>query len=280
MKELPQRIESEISTKPRFCASINVSRTQKWLPYLLPPPDQEEFVLHESGMSATPPSTSSSPSPTSEATPPSLPTTTTPPALRRLLDETSDLIDSPTFTHILTLLLDTAFSHLTDEKLRSQAFKLPPPIPDSASIDPARRIQEILEPALPSVDADHASADPTQARTKLANILAVMTRQAHSIGNGVPNEYVQAMEGVRELEAFAAVIYSSNFEFEAEGSDEVHYRGDKSDEEKVNETTEQVMEGGVAKVVEQGEGVVEATKGLFEGVWGRITGRNQGPMTG
>ena len=231
-------------------------------------------------MSATPPSTSNSPSPISEATPPSPPVTSTSAPLRRLLDETSDLIDSPTFTHILTLLLDTAFSHLTYQKLRSQAFKLPPPIPEPISIDPTLRIQEILDPAMPSTDTDVAIVDPSQAKTKLANILAVMTRQAHSIGNGVPNEYVQAMEGVRELEAFAAVIYSSNFEFEAEGSDGEHYRGDKSDEEKGNETAEGTVEGGMARVVEQGEGVVGATKGLFESIWGRVTGRNQGPMTG
>ncbi|KAI4124641.1 MAG: hypothetical protein LQ347_005659, partial [Umbilicaria vellea] len=63
--------------------------------------------------------------------------------LRRLLDETSDLIDSPTFTHINTLLLDTLFSHLTDTKLRAQAFKLPlePHInpSDPLPIDPATR---------------------------------------------------------------------------------------------------------------------------------------------
>lgn len=231
-------------------------------------------------MSATPPSTSSSPSLISEATPSSPHTTSTSATLRRLLDETSDLIDSPTFTHILTLLLDTAFSYLTDQKLRSQAFKLPPPTPDPVSVDPNIRIQEINDPAVPSTALVSAIADPTQAKTKLANILAVMTRQAHSIGNGVPNEYVQAMEGVRELEAFAAVIYSSNFEFEAEGGDGVHDREDISDEGKGKETTEGVAEGGIARVVEQGEGAIGVTKGLFASVWEGVTGRNQRPMTG
>jgi peroxin-3 len=56
--------------------------------------------------------------------------------------------------------------------------------------------------------------------TKLANVLAVLARQAHVIGNGTspPNLYVAAMEqGVRELEAFAAVVYSSNFDSELLG---------------------------------------------------------------
>lgn len=44
-----------------------------------------------------------------------------------------------------------------------------------------------------------------------------MARQAHVIGNGVnpPNDYLVAMEqGVKELDAFAAVVYSSNFDNE------------------------------------------------------------------
>ena len=145
------------------------------------------------------------------------PTLQVKPPLRRLLDETSDLIDSPTFTYILTLLLDTTFSHLTDEKLRSQAFKLPLALTaPSRPIDPSERFQEVFDSM--SESASNANLDPSQAKAKLATILAVVTRQAHSIGDGVSNDYVQAMESVKELEAFAAVIYSSDFEFEAEGS--------------------------------------------------------------
>ncbi len=88
-----------------------------------------------------------------------------------------------------------------------------------------------------------------ETKTKLANILAVVTRQAHAIGNGVPNEYVQTMEGVGELEAFSAVVFSSFFEAvggEGEGKeDEVKGRG------------------GLLGGVRQG----------FESVWGRVVGR-------
>lgn len=151
-------------------------RTCKWLPYLLPGPDQEDYVLQESGMATA--------------------STTTPasPSLRRLLDETSDLIDSPAFTHVLTLLLDSAFSLLIDNKIAALSYKIPPTSASTA------RVQEI-------VGAD--------AKAKVASSLAVFCRQAHSIGSGVNNEYLAAMENVRDLEAFAAVVYSSNFEFEA-----------------------------------------------------------------
>jgi peroxin-3 len=160
-------------------------KSKKWLEYLLPPRDKEDFVLRESGMTSDK-SPSSSPSIQSSAVTP----------LRRLLDETSDLIDSPPFGHVLTLLLDAGFSTLVDQKIGQQSFKIQPtsPVPDLN----APRIEEIVD------------IRPV----KLPIVLATLTRQAHSIGNGVPNEYLQAMEQVRDLEAFAAVVYSSNWESE------------------------------------------------------------------
>ena len=152
----------------------------KWLPFLLPPPSQEDYVLQASGMTSP-----SSPA-QSESTP----------FLRRLLDETSDLIDSPAFTHVLTLLLDSSFSLLVDNKLATMAFKIPPVSESTA------RVQEIV-------------GGPEDQKCKVANTLAIFCRQAHAIGSGTTNEYLAAMEEVRELEAFAAVVYSSNFEFEA-----------------------------------------------------------------
>jgi peroxin-3 len=157
---------------------LTVNRTCKWLAYLLPPQSQEDFVLRESGMTSSSESTS--------------PTTTT--SLRRLIDETSDLIDSPQFTHVLTLLLDAAFSHLVDTKISQLSYKIPPVSDDQA------RLQEMVG---------------SNVKAKVANSLAVFCRQAHSIGSGANNEYLAAIEQVRDLEAFAAVVYSSNFEFES-----------------------------------------------------------------
>jgi len=156
-----------------------------WLQYLLPPKEEEEFVLKESGMTKESSPSGSVSISASDSTP-----------LRRLLDETSDLIDSPPFSHVLTLLLDAGYSTLVDQKISQQAYKVPPTsdIPDLN----APRITEVVD------------VKPV----KLPIVLAVLTRQAHSIGNGVPNEYLQSMEQVRDLEAFAAVVYSSNWENE------------------------------------------------------------------
>lgn len=260
-------------------------RKRKWLPFLLPPSDQEDSVLQESGMS-TPPNPLQSPrphDPTSMSSPPASPTSasTTSPPLRRLLDETSDLVDSPMFTHVLTLILDATFSQLVDMKLRSEAYKLVPLTPTPA---PESRITEVTDP------------DPATASAKLATTLAVMTREAHKIGGGVPNEYVQAIEAVSELEAFAAVIYSSNFECDAgfetgntpdstaSGSRDEIAEGGKDGNGlggmSTSETEDVVRVGKGGGIMDRATGVVDAAWGGFESVWGKVTGSGESAMAG
>ncbi|RFU35845.1 hypothetical protein B7463_g450, partial [Scytalidium lignicola] len=166
-------------------ATESERKANRWLQYLLPPREEEAFVLKESGMITESTSAESLSSSASGTTP-----------LRRLLDETSDLIDSPPFSQVLTMLLDAGFSMLVDEKIAQQAYKQPAPVNVTDLNTP--RITELVD------------LKPI----KLPIILAILTRQAHKIGNGVPNEYLQAMEQVRDLEAFAAVVYSSNWETE------------------------------------------------------------------
>lgn len=120
--------------------------------------------------------------------------------LRHLLDETADLIDSPSFTHVLTLLNNEGFATLVEQKCAKGAFK---------------------SESSPQSFTSLAVGGASEVKTKLANVLAVLARQAHVIGNGAnpPNEYLSAMDqGVRELEAFAAVVYSSNLNADLLGS--------------------------------------------------------------
>ncbi|KAI9700383.1 MAG: peroxin [Candelina mexicana] len=204
-------------------------RNNKWLSYLLPPQDQEDFVLRESGMSTSTQSLAKD-------------TSTTP--LRRLLDETSDLIDSPPFTHVLTRILDASFSVLVDQRVATQAFRTPP------TTSPSPRIQEL--------------GNNDGVKTKLANILAVISRQAHSIGNGVPNEYLQAMEEVKDLEGFAAIIYSSNFEFEATGT------GAGNSDTKSSPGTEHRAGPELGKVEGgSGKGQMVGAESEFDNAWGK-----------
>jgi peroxin-3 len=175
-------------------------RKMRWLSYLLPPQDEEQFVIRQASM----PDSDESPSPETAAVqdPMSADVQITS-ALRRLLDETSDLIDSPTFSFVLTRLLDAGFSNLIDHHVGLEAFK---------------------NGGVPTFDSPRIT-EVTDTKCKIAHILPVFCRQAHAIvGVGeldMGNEYMVAMDRVPDLEAFAAVIYSSNLEYElAEGDDE------------------------------------------------------------
>jgi peroxin-3 len=206
-------------------------RNHKWLPYLLPPPDLESFVLQESGMEpAGVFDSQTSADPSSGAINPSL---------RRLIDETSDLVDSPPFAHVLTLALDACFSLLVDVKLSALAFKIPPISASSA------RVQEIV-------------GNHDDVRVRLASCLPIFTKQAHVIGSGTGvgtgpsgNDYLEAIDKVRDLEGLAAVVYSSNFEFEA-----VDAQGT-------------VPKDQVSKDSLGGETVLVTAQSGFEEAWGR-----------
>lgn len=184
-------------------ATEDERRSMKWLGYLLPAREDEAFVIRQSGMSED----DESPSPAQPEVDPlsNADDALINESLRRLLDETSDLIDSPTFSYVLTRLLDASFSHLVDDRIATEAFKQPPPGREA-------RIVEIEEN-----------------KCKIAHVLPVFCKQAHTIGAGsgeldamagvsaqepLGNEYLAAIDQVSDIGAFAAVIYSSNFEYE------------------------------------------------------------------
>ena len=178
---------------------------RRWLPYLLPPAEEEAFVLSQSGGD-------------SPASPHS-------PALRRLLDETSDLLTSPHASHVLTLLFDAAFTLLIDTQIATQCYNLRDPAAEASST--GSRIEELPDTAL--------------LKTKLASVLAGMTRAAHAVGGTtlapntsaaavsapdaaadetMKNVYLEKIEEVGELGGLSAVVFSANWG--AEGVEEEH----------------------------------------------------------
>lgn len=208
-------------------ATVGSGAPTKWLAFLLPPPDMEEYVLKESGIlddsAASATRVQAQGDGESQSTPieqqePSSPTSTA--SLRRLLDETSDLIEAPAFTHVLTQLLDAGFGTLLDTKLAQTAFDLPPPQPSepAASSSPPTQPPQTIDASGVAIVGPEQLRQRQRSETKvlLPKCLSVLTRQAHAIGAGAPspNEYLQAMEAVRDLEGFAALVYSSNWENE------------------------------------------------------------------
>ncbi|KAE8331862.1 putative MFS transporter [Aspergillus sergii] len=166
---------------------------RKWLSYLLPPREEEDKVLEESGVLGVT----------------ELANSQTANTLRHLLDETADLIESPTFTRVLMLLNNECFQTLIHQ-CTADAFKSTSQTPRS------------VPQSFTSVATVVPGADSSEPKAKLANILAVLARQAHVIGNGTnpPNLYLTAMDqGVRELEAFAAVDDKIEGHFDAQSTD-------------------------------------------------------------
>ncbi len=102
-----------------------------------------------------------------------------------------------------------------------------------------------------------------------------MSRQAHNIGNGVPNEYLQAMEEVRDLEGFAAIVYSSNFEFEAPGT------GAATTAPLGGEAAERAGPDAETGDGVDGEGESGGGEGGFEDAWGKalVEKANEGRPT-
>ncbi|KAM3564959.1 hypothetical protein ARSEF4850_001584 [Beauveria asiatica] len=222
-------------------------RSANWLKYLLPPQDQEDEVIRQSGILED------------NAAQQGLPAQPSPEALRRLLDETADLVESPAFCHVLTLLLDAGFSTLVDKKLATEAFELP----DDESGFMANVITESKQTKV----------------VLLPKILSVLTRQAHAIGNGVPNEYLQDMEAVRGLEAFAAVVYSSNWESEVHGDGVVESVGSaKTADAAATATTERQAQKKAAatETTTQGEQsiVMVENQDSFESAWEKAVEAN------
>ncbi|KAH6664335.1 Peroxin-3 family protein [Plectosphaerella plurivora] len=234
-----------------------------WLGYLLPDRANEDEVIRESGILEE-----GSTVDLGAGTGADLPV-----SLRRLLDETSDLIESPAFRHVLTLLLDTGFSELVDRQVATSAFELPP---QGDLANPASGPDDFLVGGAPLGTTLGAEAEEERAalrRTKvvqLPRILSVLTRQAHLIGNGMPNEYLREIERVRDLEAFAAVVYSSNWESDVmrdEGLLGSAAGGLAPQPEKSQAETQTGTQpsGGDESLV-----VVDSSQG-FEGAWGRAT---------
>lgn len=183
---------------------------KRWLVHLLPPRDEESFVVRQAG------SSEGEGSPSYEATPSQVSNEEEQinGSLRRLLDETSDLIDSPTFSQVLTRLLDAGYSNLVDYRIATEAYQ---------SVDPSSSAMQ----GMSAYEGESRISEIIDTKAKLAHILPVFCRQAHVIAAGsgdlestledVPaggNEYLTVIDRVDQLSAFAAVIYSSNFEQE------------------------------------------------------------------
>ncbi|KAF8457961.1 Peroxin-3 [Terfezia claveryi] len=156
--EVRRRIEIDEGPKPS---------SPKWpTTYLLPKPHEERIVFNEFGYVAPP-------------TMPGLEYTASP-ALRQMLDETSDLLDSPVAGVVIRTMLDSGFGLLVEERIGSQVFRKQAPVARSTV------------PRIEVTDSSGGEKSEVLVEGKLSNVLAVMKREAAMIGGRAPNEYLQA----------------------------------------------------------------------------------------
>lgn len=134
--------------------------------------------------------------------------------LPALLDETRDLVESNDFWRVLKLGLRESFE-IFEHNLRpsfgleASQPKAPLPPPAEASIT---ELPPSTEPPLPpKINGDHSNGDVQEEgkSIRLASLFPVIARQSSAAINGFPNEYLDALNNVKELRAFCAVIYSS-----------------------------------------------------------------------
>lgn len=128
--------------------------------------------------------------------------------LRRLLEETNVILNSEDFVLVLSKCLGKIFE-VFDDALQP-AFGGTEGGYDSAasgmtgSLHP--RFQEII--AMES-DASGSHGNSNIPKVKLASLLPIVTRQSHLLVHGFPNEYVDALVEIKELQGLSAVVYSS-----------------------------------------------------------------------
>ncbi|KAJ1558182.1 peroxin, partial [Cladochytrium tenue] len=111
------------------------------------------------------------------------------PQLKRLLDETRDLLESPDFAAVLKASLDQSFELFTSQ-LRPAFFD--DPVAAAATANDDARIVEIV----PSKEMPLAAALPTV--SKLVNAAL----------NSDPNLFVDVLETLPELKALSVLVYT------------------------------------------------------------------------
>lgn len=120
-----------------------------------------------------------------------------PPALRALLDETRDVLESRDFSRVLRLSLNRVFAEL-DEALRP-AFGVPPPKPPGVPSMTMERFKELDE-----------ENEEEGKRVRLAALLPAVARQSQLILCAVPNTYAEVSVVWSTARLWQAVLMRSS----------------------------------------------------------------------
>ncbi|KAJ3118465.1 peroxin [Nowakowskiella sp. JEL0407] len=108
--------------------------------------------------------------------------------LKKLLDETRDFLDSPDFTRVVSSCLEKSFE---------TAF---------SQINP-NFVAMVGASSSAEVGSTETSDAVAQVKT-VAEIIPMVSRIAHLVINGLPNELVEKLKNHAELKAFSVIVYT------------------------------------------------------------------------
>lgn len=130
--------------------------------------------------------------------------------LPALLDETRDIVESSDFWRVMRLGLRESF-FVFEQNLRP-SFGLDP-ISEKEEEKPLPEASIMELPASSIINGDLQSStifsNQEGKSIRLASLFPIVARQSTQAIQGIPNEYVESIENVKELRAFCAVIYSA-----------------------------------------------------------------------
>lgn len=191
-----QKVRQKVESGPHPMATYQgATSSSRWLEFMLPPRELEHWVLvsarivDDSADETAGRHETEDPTLQSHVSDPSSSSVSSP-LLRRLLDETADLIDSPAFAHVTAQVLDAGFALLLDRKVGTGAFEFPPvdeeeqrPLSSMSTSMTASSTAALPRPAVVGSDTAATDAAATKA-IPLARILPVVARQARVVGSG------------------------------------------------------------------------------------------------
>ncbi|UZJ56026.1 hypothetical protein CBS101457_005346 [Exobasidium rhododendri] len=194
-------VKSEWSEATTTATTTPLRRTGKrktFLSILFPPSTQEVSVLESAGAISHDPTIKS--------------VADLSPTLVTLLDETKDILESKDFARVLRLSLNSVFTVFEEtlrptfgvEPAQSTAAKTSATEVDQILLGGAGLKQHSTGRFQELTDDGHAGV-----RVRLASLFPAVARQSSAAINSVPNEYVEALNDIKELKALSAIIYSS-----------------------------------------------------------------------
>ncbi|KAJ1650304.1 peroxin [Dispira simplex] len=126
-------------------------------------------------------------------------------SFQEILSETRDFLESEDFEMVCARCLDRSFVVLFDT-LHQFFPEFPPPTPATSRVTKPETDGSTSTMDLVS---EFEKINAVEPRLPLATLVPRITREVHQILNGFPNQYLDAITSVPELQALSAIIYTT-----------------------------------------------------------------------